>query len=253
MKHIFKFLSIIFVVFALLVFYRTLSNPQSVEEPNSEEVLGEISDENFVDIGEYRVDWFEALGEQVTLIPNFSEKKITADIVSESQCKNAINASFYSENYQPIGLFVKAGEEVSRFKSNNLFNGIFSINKLETPRITREVPRDPLDIAIQSGPLIMENDKLNEYSSETDKNARRMLALVTGENKIIFATVYDPEAVFNGPKLSELSGIISLFEERLGQNVADAINLDGGSASSFYSDSVTLKEISPVGSLFCIK
>jgi hypothetical protein len=41
------------------------------------------------------------------------------------------------------------------------------------------------------------------------------------------------------------------ISEKLGWSVTEAINLDGGTASAFYTDKVYLKELNPVGSAFC--
>ena len=44
-----------------------------------------------------------------------------------------------------------------------------------------------------------------------------------------------------------------MFEEKTGIVFADVLNLDGGTASTFYSDSLQLPEAVISGSFFCLK
>jgi hypothetical protein len=65
--------------------------------------------------------------------------------------------------------------------------------------------------------------------------------------------VYDPSSSFRGPKLADLPSFVSKLEKDVQVPLADAINLDGGSASTFKNGETYLTELSPVGSLLCIK
>jgi len=80
-----------------------------------------------------------------------------------------------------------------------------------------------------------------------------VISAVTGDNKLIFMVIYDPKSVFLGPELVDLPQIVSLVSAENDLNIADAINLDGGSASAFKSRDFSLSEISPVGSFFCLQ
>ena len=257
LKKLYVISAFVVVVFSMIVAFKTLQSVQTRVPQQDEQVLGEKSEiSGQMETEKYKLSWFYAEPENLSLIPNFSENKTSGKIVEENSCKFAANGSFYQGEigeYKPIGLFVANSEIINPYRTNNLFNGILSINQFDTPRITTSLPKDPLITAIQTGPVILENDNFMSYSKSNDKNARRMIAMVTGENKLIFMTIYDKSSSFNGPKLSELKDIVKEFEESQKINVADAINLDGGSASAFYSENLSLKEISPVGSLFCLK
>jgi len=207
---------------------------------------------------QYKVNWAVVDASKLVLVPNFTEKKIAREVYGELGCKLLINGGFYaagasSAYSKPIGLFVANREEVSEASNNSLFNGFFSVNEFDTPRITLEVPRDPLAIALQTGPILQENNSVHVLKLVRDKAARRMVAAVTGKNELIFITIYKEEAVFSGPNLANLPAIISQFEEEEKLEIADAINLDGGAASAFFSSEVKLSEASPVGSFFCAK
>ena len=128
-----------------------------------------------------------------------------------------------------------------------------SVNELGTPRITREVPEDPLVNAVQTGPVVFENGAVTKLSFVRDSASRRVIAAVSGENELIFMVFYTQDSAFSGPLLAELpEGVAKLnVEENLG--IADAINLDGGSASAFAIPGFSLTEASPVGSFFCAR
>lgn len=258
MKSKFLPFAIISVLLGFLVLSRTIFETKTTPSASPAPVLGETNNINSIEIDGFQISWFEVNDKQIKLIPNFSKKLNTSDIFAENACEYATNAGFYSRvtsdvAYKPIGLFISDREKLSSFKSNYIFNGVFSLNLLDTPRITKEEPKDELVWAVQTGPLIKENNQYFSYSSETDKAARRMLATVTGDNEVIFLTIYNPNSFFDGPKLSQLAGLIEKFENQTEILFADIINLDGGSASAFYGVNTTLKEISPVGSLFCVK
>ena len=80
-----------------------------------------------------------------------------------------------------------------------------------------------------------------------------MAAAKTMDNELLFLTVYSGDSVFDGPLLADLPLVIEKISDEEKLDIAEAINLDGGSASSFYQGETTISELTPVGSLFCIK
>lgn len=243
---------------AATIFFVWKTSPQSpvlgVQKPE-ETVLPEVAQEYTVKFGDttYQVNLAVVDTHNLLLIPNFTEKKIAKNIYEENKCKLLANGGFYSEDNKPIGLFISNRERLSDFAQNSLFNGFLTINDFETPRITSQLPEDQLIIGLQAGPMLQENDSEHTLKLARDKAARRMVAAVTGENKLIFMAIYRSEAVFSGPFLKDLPGIISQLEKEADIEIADAINLDGGAASAFIFGQTNLSEASPVGSFFCAK
>ena len=229
----------------------------SVEEPK---VLGEtppLSDKFSFEIEDNGKLYLVRLqgefeGREISLFPNFIERQASSNLFKNNSCEFLINGGFYNEKNNPIGLFVSDNKQISEFRINQLFNGIFSINDFDTPRITRDVPQDRLKIALQTGPLLVENSQNIILNSESQNRGRRMILGVTGENKVIFITIYEKNSVFDGPQLRELTRFLDRFEEESGIELADAINLDGGTASAFITPEFSLSELSPMGSFFCI-
>jgi len=252
------FLVIIAIVLVGLWLFR--GNIVNTEIQKSTKVLGEeIFDkkngqEIRIEDRIYRTYWeiIENI-EVLYLLPNFSKRITSKETVDKEDCELLVNGGFYDENSKPIGLFISERERISDYQKNSLFNGIVSVNLFAIPRISRETPKDDLVFALQTGPIVFENGNPTEIELSRDKMARRVIAATTGENKLVFIVIYNPESVFDGPLLAELPQVVSEISEKNKLNIADAINLDGGSASTFISNSVTLTEISPVGSFFCLK
>jgi len=199
------------------------------------------------------VIWEKVDSKRLILIPNFDEKKSSRNVFEENNCLVLVNGGFYSKTFKPIGYFIVNTQKLSDFEKNRLFDGIFSINEYGIPRITRVLPKDNLVNAVQTGPIIFENGATVSLNISRDKPARRIIAAVTGSNELIFIVFYSPSNYFLGPLLSDLPEEIKKLNESEKLDIADAINLDGGSASSFITKKVSLTEASPVGSYFCIQ
>lgn len=178
---------------------------------------------------------------------------MASDLFRDFHCQFLVSGGFYTKDNQPIGLFLSERQTLSPFVPNSLFNAVFSVNLFDTPRITRTSPQDPLRLALQSGPLLIENASLLTFSLVNDKPARRIIVAVDGTNIVYFIVIYDPVAAFSGPRLASLPAVLETFQQQSGLLLADALNLDGGTACAFYSDSLKLSEASPVGSFFCLK
>lgn len=253
----FKTLAFLILIASALVFYTTFQKQQNVQENlEDEKVLGdtnsttiniEYKDRN------YLVSWFEADPTKTFLLDNFNSKNAASKIYDSEGCVLAINAGFYSPENKPLGYFVTNYEVKYNFVKNKIMNGILSINSFDIPRITKDITSDSPRNAVQTGPILIENDFDIEANIEVDKYSRRMVAAVTGENRLYFLAIYGNQSAFDGPKIEDLAKILNIFEEKTQINIADAINLDGGKASYFNNGENTLTEISPIGALFCVK
>jgi uncharacterized protein YigE (DUF2233 family) len=258
-----KILKISAVVFVLGVASFFVLSPflnkqkQETSQESSSEVLGIPAEEEGIEIKletrKFRAQFVIMENAQdISLLPNFDKKETSQKLKEESQCKALVNGGFYASEGYPTGLFITQGIQLKGFVTASLTNAVYSINDFETPRITRSTPQDHLSVALQAGPLLIENDMLLNLVG-SDEEARRVVVGVTGRNESVFIVIYDPASVFLGPKLEQLPLALEEFEKNSGIDLADAMNLDGGSASSFISQDVTLLELSPIGSYFCIK
>lgn len=255
MKKISWLVIVIFplLIFGILVLKNQNTNPQKSTAANSASVLSAVNvDNQSLQIDNLTYSWFFINKiDSLKLIPNFNEKISSKEVIANNNCQFLSNASFYSQDNKPLGLFITNGNTLANFQTNSLFDGILSINDMATPRITRDIPQDHLNIAIQTGPIIKENNTFQTLQIQNDTESRRVIAAVTGGNKLYFVVIYDTESEYLGPMLSDLPGALKNFELKANISFADAINLDGGAASTFNSPSIKLSEINPVGAFFC--
>jgi uncharacterized protein YigE (DUF2233 family) len=185
-------------------------------------------------------------GDQVKLIANYKEQKTGEELMRQNSCDYLVNAGFYTKEWSPVGYIKTENTELSVVKNSLLFDGFVTINELQTPRITRVLPLDQLRNALQTGPMLIENGKVVKLQIKNDKEARRMFALIDGNNEILFGMV-------KNSSLALLPKVVFEWAKEKNILVADAINLDGGSASTYRGPNGIYPEISPIGSAFCVK
>jgi uncharacterized protein YigE (DUF2233 family) len=256
MKKLFLFFLLV-LSFVLVYSLVQKSQTQVFDEPEAASVIikREVNyqDQKLL----YEIIKVENLGSLI-LIPNFEEKSKSQDTFFKNNCNLLVNSGFYTEDdaekvFRPLGLFISGGQKRSRWTANSLLDGVLSLNDFLTPRITRNEPSDNLTLAFQSGPILKENGKLVLLQIKNDKPERRMIAGVTGENKLYFLALYSESQNFAGPLLKDTPNILGLIETKEGLVFADALNLDGGTASAFITTEKSLIELTPVGSFLCEK
>ena len=200
----------------------------------------------------YRVAWLSVTDPSaLTLIPNFTEKRIARSLIDRKQCAQVVNGGFYTKDSQPTGLFITEGKTIRDSIPNTLLNGYVVVAQDGTVSILESPPEQTARLALQTGPIIIHEGKTLNLAIRDDEFARRVVGGITQNGVIIFLAIYDPENPWSGPKLADTPSIVSKVAARL--QITDAINLDGGSASAFIRDDLSLEELTSVGSFFCIK
>jgi len=257
-KVLLSLMVIIFAVFYLSIRLKTNGNISLKSTPSpralgASEEVGNLHEFNFKG-KTYVFDYFVVDNiDNLVLIPNFQEKSTAKNLMADNKCKALASGGFYTKDRKPIGLFVYDGKKMKDRVENSFLNAVLSINDFGTPRIMRETPRDHLRTAIQTGPFLIENSFLLKNTIKNDEMKRRMIALVTGENKLVFLVIYSSDNVYTGPYLLDIPQSLDLLNKKYDLGIADAVNLDGGSASAFYSKDTGLSELSFIGSAFCLK
>jgi uncharacterized protein YigE (DUF2233 family) len=244
-----KFIAPIIILFIAIGFWfvSSLKEKQTVSE--APQVLGETEINQPKTISA----WFKVPNsDQIILYPNY-EEKLTAETAKEKyNCSSIVSAGFYSTDSKPLGLVVSEKKTVAGFRKSDFFNAVYSINDFSTPRITPDIPRDELRLALQSGPMLIENGTIQKLQLTHDKEARRLVVATTGDNQTIFIVFYNPASVYIGPQLVDLPDELKQFQTENNIQIADAMNLDGGTASVFNNGDLNLPEASLSGSFFCI-
>ncbi|HKZ37116.1 MAG TPA: phosphodiester glycosidase family protein [Chryseolinea sp.] len=202
----------------------------------------------------YRVSWFivDDLN-LLSLLPNFDNKLPSKTFKEQNDCDYLTNGGFYTKEDTPLGLFVSEGETFTAVIPHALFNGFFYATLDHEVGISRVLPKKEFRFAVQTGPMLIENNRENVIRLRGDKTARRMVAGLTEMNQIVFLAIYNGESLLQGPYLSDLPAILTQLNEKASFTLLHAVNLDGGFASSFISEFVMLPEVNYSGSFFCAK
>lgn len=191
--------------------------------------------------------------QNLELIANFKENLFSVRIEKEYHCRFLTNGGFYTEDKKPTGLFI-TNDIVYREKvSSNFLNGFFSVDKNNQAIISVLFSLAPVKFSLQSGPLLFSEGLPAGLKIKDDFSARRVAVGTTTDDKLIFMVFYNQESQYDGPKLSALPQIIAEINSKVGLNLKNALNLDGGSASLFMAKNTRLSELSQVGSFLCLK
>ncbi|MFV1917617.1 MAG: phosphodiester glycosidase family protein [Patescibacteria group bacterium] len=243
-----------------VIFLRNLVSLQNDEEQKLSPSPTVIQTENpkttdlTINEEEFKVAWVK-IGDtkNLKLFPNFTEKLTAKKAKENTQCSTLISGGFYTEDSTPTGLFISEGRQLKSHIRNQLFDGVFSIDYNEKPKITSFFPEENLRLGLQTGPTLMKDGESTSLNLVSDKPARRVVIALTEDHSIVFLAFYKKDSVFLGPKLENLPVSVKYTSDKIGLKIVDALNLDGGSASAFITKDTQLSELTPIGSYFCIR
>lgn len=187
------------------------------------------------------------------LYPNFKERLSAQELFKQKGCRSLVSAGFYTKENEPIGLFITEGEQIKNRVESRLFDGIFSVDRNNEAKISLQTPQENVRLALQSGPVLIKDGKVLKLQIKEDKSARRVVLALNKTGEVYFLAIFNKDSVFEGPLLAELPRVVKSLEEKMDVEFLGALNLDGGSASAFYSDFLSLSELTPIGSFFCIR
>ena len=213
MKKIFYILFVLLVVsgawvaWSAFTVYRAYTQPPSVQSTPVPSPTAEAQSRQTVHIGQalYTHDYIRvSTPSAVTVIPNFTEKKVVRALMNENSCTGAVNGGFYTKTDTPLGLFVTGGRKLGTQIESSLVNGFLWIDDSEYAVIASELPNLTPRLALQTGPLLMFNRQPLALNIHNDTGARRMTAAKTKDGSLLFLTVYDAESVRSEEHTSEL-------------------------------------------------
>lgn len=186
--------------------------------------------------------------DSLKLIDNHKNKLITSELMRLHNCTAGVNGGFYAPAGESLGLLIIGGATIYPAIKSPLLNGFLDLS--DPPAISTSLPSSSKNV-LQNGPLLF-IDKLPQLLKiNNDEPARRIVSFITTDNLLIFAAIYDPQSPFSGPFLSDLPQILELIGVKEKLNIVNSLNLDGGSASAFYNDTIRLQELKSVGTFIC--
>lgn len=187
---------------------------------------------------------------KLQLFSNHQDQASSTDLIQTHHCSILTNGNFYDTNDQPLGWLVSQGKTISKPITNSLFDGFFSL--IETiPSLSTSKVESDVDLGLQSGPILILNSIPLNLTLTADQPRRRVILALNDQSQIIFLVLTGSDSPFSGPLLVDTPALTQAVAKVISQTFISALNLDGGSASAFYSGSIHLKEYSYIGSFFC--
>lgn len=201
--------------------------------------------------GAYRYAWVKITDlSRLTLLPNYDAQLSSENLANKYHCQILVNGNFYDENDRPLGWLVSQGETLSKAIISSLFNGFLSLSTSKV-EISPSVPQGLVNLGLQSGPLLILDSKPLLLKINNDQPRRRVIAALNNQSELIFLVLTGTDSLFSGPLLADMPKLVLALGQALNQNLVAALNLDGGSASAFHTDTIHLNEYAYIGSFFC--
>lgn len=163
----------------------------------------------------------------------------------DHDCQFLTNAGFYDTANRHIGWLWVNGQEINPPQANDFLNGFLSISK--TAAAITVSPDLTAAYGVQSGPLLILDNRVLKLKIRDDQPRRRVAAAITRSDQLIFLVILSRDSDYGGPLLADLPNLL----KKINPEIKAAINLDGGSASAFINEKISLKEYSPIGGYFC--
>ena len=151
------------------------------------------------------------------------------------QLRFAMNGGMYHPDGSPVGLYVENGRELVRpntyagpgnfhMRPNGIFYGSGqTAGVMETRAFLRQKPQ--VEFATQSGPMLALDGRLHPRFAPTGGSRKYRVGVGSRDASTLVVAVSETEVSFGE--------FARLFRDRMG--CRDALFLDGGSATSFYS------------------
>lgn len=173
-----------------------------------------------------------------------SQSQFFADYLDTLSLHNnfiiGINGGFYQPDFTPVGLFTAQGKKIKSLIHSSLLKGCVIINndkkiELETDLSSCKKATN----AMQTGPLLIQNGKINRSSLDALKEKsdsmkdffgphKRTLLALTNDNQIIIITT-------SPLTLIDLAHFLQNYPDAFGiTQIKTAVNLDGGSSTGMY-------------------
>ncbi len=187
---------------------------------------------------------------RLTLLPNHEAQLSSENLAKKYHCQVLVNGNFYDENDRPLGWLVSQGQTLSKPITSSLFNGFFSLSASQAA-ISLSVPPGIVDLGLQSGPLLILDSKPQLLKINNDQPRRRVIVAINNQNELIFLVITGADSIYSGPLLADTPNLVAALGQAINQNLVAALNLDGGSASTFHTPTVHLNEYAYIGSFFC--
>jgi uncharacterized protein YigE (DUF2233 family) len=165
------------------------------------------------------------------------------DVMARGNFLAGVNGGYFDPEYQPIGLLIVDGKAIAPLQKARLLSGVLSSTgkKVQILRVSEFSLNQKPDAAVECGPMIVDLGK-SVRGLESTKAARRTFAAVGGDKAAL--------GFCSDVTLADLSNILAIVTIP-DFKIQRALNLDGGSSSTFWfkrtnGSAFSIAELKPV-------
>ncbi|MBV9464241.1 MAG: phosphodiester glycosidase family protein [Verrucomicrobiae bacterium] len=154
-----------------------------------------------------------------------------ADVVSSSKAFAGVNGGFFTESFQPDGLYVVDGKLLSKPLNASILSGVLAIDREGRIRIgPRGTSYAKSKYAFQAGPMLLHPGGVAGVSRKSTALARRTaIAIGKSDELIVLAS--------SAVSLHDLAESLATLPNAFGADEIDrALNLDGGSSTAMSAE-----------------
>lgn len=256
-----RFWVFLIILLALLSFFFWISSSQKAspepviekQEVKNEEIGSGMKNLTFN--GENFFFLAEKINEpqKLLLYPNFEEKLSSSVLFENNHCQFLVNGGFYGEDNQPLGWFFTQENLFKKETKNAFLNGFLSMDKKGIVTIDDTPLSNPVVWGLQTGPLLILKNQPLVLNLTHDEADRRLIAALNEKNELFFLAITKTDSLAFGPLLEDLPLIVKQVGLELNETFQSAVNLDGGTASAFLTQTKSIKEYTWIGSFFCLQ
>lgn len=172
---------------------------------------------------------FSASSYEFRVVPNlegfYSSVK---QVVEQRKAVAGVNGGYFRQNSVPVGLLISEGQIIHTLEHAKLLSGVFFVRNgiPELRRIAEFAGTRGIQEAIQCGPFLVEAGRPVSGLNNVREAARSFVFTTAGADWGI--------GVCRSVTLSQLAQILAVPDLLPHARIIRALNLDGGSSSSFY-------------------
>lgn len=177
---------------------------------------------------------------KITENTDSNSRKSIKEIHQNQSAALTFNGGFYDENFKPIGYLTSEGKNISALQKTNLLNGIFTIDKNQTPKLYNYIDfkdleietLEQIDFAVQSGPILIDQNGEIQVDQQNKIKANRSVIGIDKNNQLI--VIIMRQNIFEQDKeitLYELASLLKNTTPFKEMGLHSIINLDGGTST----------------------
>jgi uncharacterized protein YigE (DUF2233 family) len=227
-----KLSAAIFVSFALTTAHAQWKQISSQSEPSPLKGLEHryivIEDSAGGDRASLELAIFSTKSCRLRIIDQSSEpRQDLEEVMSRGNFLAAVNGGYFDPDYKPIGLLIVDGTIIAPLQKARLLSGVLSAlaKKVQISRVAEFLTTQKPEAAVESGPMLVDLGK-SVRGLESTRAARRTFAAVGAGDKAALGFCSDAT-------LADLSSILAATLTS-DFKIQRALNLDGGSSSTFW-------------------